>query len=141
MTRRTEPTPRSRPSFLAARRRPALLVGVVLVAATACTGFDVAFRNKEPFSPPPVYTEWWEATEACSGLSGDMSRISWYTALSITSDALVARGLWSPPHEIVLVKGYEDDEVTVRHEMLHDLLSGDPSHESPLWETCGLIPD
>ena len=52
----------------------------------------------------------------------------------------VARGVWTPPHQITLVRGYEDNEITVRHEMLHDLLEGDSEHRSPLWTECDLIP-
>ena len=96
--------------------------------------------NREPLEPLPVYTEWWAENESCSGRTADMGRIAWYTATSIVGDEIVARGVWTPPHEIILVRGYEDEEITVRHEMLHDLLDGDPEHTSPLWTSCGLIP-
>ena len=122
--------------------RRALLLSTLLgsLAAGSCGAYTVSFENKDPFAPLPVYEEWWAATETCSGRSGDLLAIDWYTAASITSDNLIARGLWSPPHEIVIVRGYEEDELTVRHEMLHDLLGGDSEHESALWEVCELIP-
>jgi hypothetical protein len=120
------------------RMRRVALCLALLVAG--CEGYSVTVTNKEPLVPLPEYDEWWAATESCSERTGDMYAIQWFTALTITGDHVVARGLWTPPHQIVLVRGYEDEEVTVRHEMLHDLLAGDSDHESPLWDACGLIP-
>jgi hypothetical protein len=106
--------------------------------ASGCEGYSVTVTNKEPLVPLPVYESWWAATEGCSGRTGDLHAIRWFTALTIQGNDVVARGLWTPPHQIVLVQGYEDHENTVRHEMLHDLLGGDSDHASPLWEVCGL---
>jgi hypothetical protein len=39
----------------------------------------------------------------------------------------------------VILRGYEEHEPTVRHEMLHDLLEGDALHEEPAWILCELI--
>jgi len=30
------------------------------------------------FTPPAVYRVWWDLTQACSGLSGDFPRVTWY---------------------------------------------------------------
>ena len=95
--------------------------------------------DKRPGEPLPVYAEWWAATVACSGRTGDMSRIVWFTAYTIRSGENLGRGLWREPHEIVIVRHYVDDERTVRHEMLHDLLNGDPGHTGKAWATCDLI--
>jgi hypothetical protein len=116
------------------------LLALQTAALAACGGYTTTVTDRQPFEPLPVYAEWWVATEACSGRSGDFARITWYTASSITGDQAIARGAWSPPHDIIIVRSYQDDELTVRHEMLHDLLDGDSNHESPLWETCDLIP-
>ncbi len=51
----------------------------------------------------------------------------------------VARGRWSEPHEVIVVRGYEDHEKTVRHEMLYDLLAGDPTHADEIWSACDLL--
>jgi hypothetical protein len=114
---------------------------LVAFLAAGCEGYSVSVTNKEPLEPLPIYEAWWGATEACSGMEGDLHAITWFTALTIRGNDITARGLWTPPHQIILVIGYEDDEITVRHEMLHDLLGGDGDHESPLWERCSLIPD
>src|SRR5579862_2050421 len=31
------------------------------------------------FAPPAVYSTWWSMTESCSGVNGDMARVSWYS--------------------------------------------------------------
>jgi hypothetical protein len=121
------------------RRKTALVIGLAALSA-GCEGYTLSVANKEPFQPLPIYAEWWAATESCSGLTGDLSRIEWFTALSIQADAVIARGVWTPPHQVILVRGYEESEITVRHEMLHDLLDGDSEHVSPQWDACGLIP-
>jgi hypothetical protein len=117
-----------------------VLLGTVVGVAGGCQAYSLSVTNKEPFQPLPIYGEWWAATEVCSGRTGDLTRIEWFTATSITGDAVVARGVWTPPHQIILVRGYEESELTVRHEMLHDLLEGDSDHTSTTWTTCDLIP-
>ena len=54
----------------------------------------------EPFTPPAVYQEWWDLTEQCSGVSGNLAGVSWY-CLSVdvvapscaSMRALLKRGL------------------------------------------------
>ena len=99
---------------------------------------SIAKEGLEPFDPLPEYAGFWEATETCSGTSGDLGLIRWFRALSLTSNGQILRGLWEPPHRITIWTGLEDDEPTVRHEMLHDLLRGDPNHRAPAWGDCGL---
>ena len=118
--------------------RAATVGAAALLAACGSLGFDAGVENREPFDPPPVYATWWDATRSCSGIDGAFGRITWFLASGITGDGLVARARWSPPHEIVVVRGYETDERTVRHEMLHDLLAGDRGHGSPSWDGCDL---
>jgi len=111
----------------------------LLVAGCGDLGFEAKVLGKTPFSPPIVYADWWSATETCSGETGRLDAITWYLADGIVGDGAVARGRWSEPHEIVIVRGYEDDEKTVRHEMLHDLLAGDPAHADDTWSACDLL--
>lgn len=94
----------------------------------------------EPYDALPQYTEFWAATSACSGRSGDLGLIRWFRAVSIVSQGQIVRGLWQPPHRITVWTGLEDDAGTVRHEMLHDLLGGDPDHNRRGWADCGLLP-
>lgn len=110
------------------------------VLAAGCGEFATELSNRLPLEPLPIYAEWWAETEACSGRTGDLGAISWYTATGITSNGALASGLWRPPHDIILLLGREDDDFVVRHEMLHDLLAGDSAHESTAWATCDLTP-
>ena len=111
----------------------------LLVSLAACETFTTAIENKQPLEPLPIYVDWWAATESCSGLSGDFSRVQWFTASSIVGDGRLAAGRWSPPHDIIIVRGYEDEPEVVRHEMLHDLLAGDRHHKHRSWGDCGLL--
>lgn len=123
-------------------KRIAMLGALAASLLTACdlfTGFDTRIRGIVPFTPPADYVEWWEATTACSELAGDFEAIEWHLASWITRNGSIAYGLWRPPHEILIVRGFEDDRFTVRHEMLHDLLSGDPDHASAEWTDCELV--
>ena len=120
-------------------RYAALLVP--MVAACGDIGFTAAVTGRQAFSPPPVYRAWWAATETCSGRSGAFDRVVWYTASGITGGTSVGRARWSEPHEIVIVRGYEADEIVVRHEMLHDLLNGDRKHTRAEWDACQLRVD
>ncbi|MEQ9569466.1 MAG: hypothetical protein RLN75_04695, partial [Longimicrobiales bacterium] len=94
--------------------------------------------NRRPFTPPASYVELHRAVQACSGRTGSFERIRWYLASSILADGRAARARWSPPHDIVIVAGYETDDRTVSHEVLHDLLDGDPDHRAPAWDACDL---
>jgi len=90
-----------------------------------------------PFTPPPVYQEYWAKDEACSGIHARM-QIHWYhvpQGYIIDPEGHAAIGLWVYRHDVYLADGYMD-ESTVRHEMLHDLI-GHPGH-GPLFTTCGL---
>lgn len=110
----------------------------LLAGCDQLTGFQSEISGRVPFDPPRIYAEWWSATEACSERSGDLSEIEWFLATSIVVDGGLARGAWVDPHRITIVRGFEDDDRTVRHEMLHDLLRGDPAHESSEWSRCDL---
>src|SRR5689334_22501276 len=100
------------------------------VLGSSCTVSDVT-------SPPPLppgtesltaltqYNSWWNDTENCSGLRGDLSRIAWFMVPN--TDEFEYRGksfngYWWSVHWVVLASPFIDDPGVVRHEMLHDLL-------------------
>lgn len=120
------------------RRQLRLLPFLAFIAACGDLGFMAAVTGRRSFDPPPIYREWWSATEVCSGLRAPFQRVVWYLADGVSGDGLVARGRWSSPHEIIIVAGYENDQTVVRHEMLHDLLTGDRPHAREEWDSCGL---
>ena len=115
-------------------------LALVLTTGTlACSGpIEVSFQFRSAFEPPPEYFVWYWATEQCSSLSGDMRRVRWYVAASIVTNGVIAVATWSRPHDITIRRGSERDGFVVKHEMLHDLLNGDPFHTSPAWDLCGL---
>jgi hypothetical protein len=98
--------------------------------------------NAQVFVPPPVYSEWWAMVESCSGLSGSLENIQWYSTTSLLrdpndNDEAIA-GYWSlAGNRIVL---YTNDTIAggiVRHEMLHALTR---SVGHPRWaflQACG----
>ncbi len=77
---------------------------------------------------PPEYEAWWTATEACAGESSDFHRIEWYVIPDVRTFPTAAGekvGLWSHSSDgmrIILAGDYADNELVVRHEMLHALL-------------------
>lgn len=114
------------------------MVATSLVAACDLGEVPTEIDGRLPYAALPEYAGWWDATEACSGIEGELSAIEWILTRRIQVGGTMAFGLWRPPHEIVIVQGFQDNEFTVRHEMLHDLLRGDPDHGSSAWATCEL---
>ena len=127
---------------------------LIALAGAAVLGCEVPTspEGAVPLSRPAVYAEWWQDVEQCAGVTGDMDRINWYVVpcaegetgfrCDVTADGVCA-GEWRAPHVIELAgpnrifpEGYADDEWTVKHEMLHDLL-GRPDHP-PAFKNCHL---
>jgi hypothetical protein len=82
--------------------------------------------SAEALDPPDSYAEWWRVTEECAGLQGDLSRISWFYIPGHTSfvygDAQYSGYWWSGVHWILLAGEKVNSPLSVRHEMLHELL-------------------
>jgi hypothetical protein len=79
------------------------------------------------FTPDTSYLRLWKETEACSGVRGRFGRVRWY---SVPGDTLAIdrpnrgqyKALHQWPHDIYLTESVVDDAMTIRHEILHDLL-------------------
>ncbi|HYC34070.1 MAG TPA: hypothetical protein VEB59_17390 [Gemmatimonadales bacterium] len=114
---------------LGARLLPALLL------LTGC-GFDIV--GDQPMDAPEIYREWWAKTEACSGLSGDYDRVEWQVVAGDSFDCKSGQcvGHWQPSHQIWIAEPYVNNEMVVRHEMLHDLLNGGGHPNPPFGEGC-----
>ena len=113
-----------------------LLLTTVATAAACSTGVGIELQNPRPLDPPPMYSDWWADLASCSGRSGDMTRIEWWQATSITVNKQIVLGQWERPHRITLVDFYVENEDIVKHEMVHDLLDGDPDHRDGAWDRC-----
>jgi len=82
--------------------------------------------DAEQFSPPAVYSTWWNMTQACSGLTGSLAAVTWYKTSQVlhdvgTGDVII--GYWTAgSNRIVMVASAMLDGGAVRHEMLHSLI-------------------
>jgi hypothetical protein len=105
------------------------------------------FAGTYRFEVPLAYQAAWDSVEACSGLSGDMARVRWYAVPQTTFfvGKTETFGAWTPPHTIYVAEWAKDDSLghylTVRHEMLHDLLGGGAEGQAhpPVFRTCHLM--
>jgi hypothetical protein len=111
---------------------------VVLVLALAGCGFDV--DGDQPMAVPDVYRTWWAKTEACSGLTGDFDRVQWEVVPGASFDCSSGQcaGHWQSDHRIWIADHYVNNEMVVRHEMLHDLLGHSGHPNPPFGEGCPL---
>ena len=112
-----------------------LLLALVL---TAACGFDPG--DESPMTAPALYREWWAATEACSGLTGDFDRVRWLVVegAGFPCSSGTCAGHWEPNHSIYLAGDYTSNEMVVRHEMLHDLLNRSGHPDPPFGNGCPL---
>lgn len=114
-----------------------MALGVLL----GCAADSTAPTTSEPFDPPAVYRSWFGSTESCSALTGDFDRLRFYrvpgSEFACPSGMCVAR--WTDDHSIFIAEAFIENEMVVRHEMLHDLI-GQAGHPDPPFgdSGCGL---
>jgi hypothetical protein len=119
--------------------RPLMAAALGTVALAACTSLaGVELTGVRRFTPLPAYSDWWTETEACSGRAADFGRIEWWEAETITVNKQIVLAHWEKPHKITLTRFHVATASVVRHEMLHDLLDGDPNHADEAWQACGV---
>ncbi|HKY60152.1 MAG TPA: hypothetical protein VJP59_03995 [Gemmatimonadota bacterium] len=127
--------------------RFALHAGLVVAAmfVFACGPVPSAPEGAVEFEPPGIYRRWYREAEACRGLPGDYEILRFYRVPDANNHLELgvrgAIGRWTRPHRIYVLEGYDLDEPTLKHEMLHDLLSyvGDFTHDDSLaFRVCDL---
>ena len=120
--------------------RGCVAVGVVALPwLSACSdevGPDV---GRVEIEPPSLYQTLWDGVEDCSGLVGDFDRVRWFVVYEFGSSSSLF-GQWNERREISLRSDVWLDSDVVRHEILHDLLSGDGAHARDEWDTCDIDP-
>ena len=121
-----------------------LLLALAAWGAAACTLTEPLPSDAAQFDPPAIYRRWWAMTEACSGISGDLSDITWFRVPgnAVEVHGTVAGGYWtSGGNRIVLTADNVDDGGVVRHEMLHALLRNIAGQHPRAWflELCGSV--
>ena len=98
--------------------------------------------NALVYAPPAVFAKWWAMVESCSGLSGDLGSIQWYSTISSLTDpndndAAIA-GYWSLAGNRVVLQTLDTIAGgVVRHEMLHALTRTAGHPRSAFLEACG----
>jgi hypothetical protein len=131
------------PGTVRPKRIPVALGVLALGGIVACADvFDPPLpAGTRGFAPPPIYSVWWEMTEACSGLRGSLAAVDWYIVPGIAylmNEGRPIGGYWSRgSNRIVLAEGAWQDGGLVRHEMLHALLRGGSHPRTAYLERCG----
>lgn len=120
-----------------------LIVGLQLLAACDATAPSLP-QAAERFTPLPVYQQWWDLTEQCSGLSGSLAAVTWYrvpgTSEIPLGDGTMVAGFWDgASNRIVLASESELQGDLVRHEMLHALVRVGEHPRSMFVGRCGGI--
>lgn len=148
-------TPRYRPGpalrNLSARRSPyvlptraigrrgltTVLLALVVAATSACGDATGPDGDRLKIEVPEVFRSVHDLIETCSLLEGDFDGISWYVTSGFP-DAPSVLGRWNSRREITLRLDTWLETTVVAHEILHDLLRGDPRHQSNTWSLCNL---
>lgn len=131
------------------RRSLRTTVGIVLAAAigagAACDNPMAAPfpSGATPYQARPEYALWWRTTEQCSGLTGSMSDIEWFSlpgdTYTIGSESGIEGTWFANSNRILLASHSIDYGRTVRHEMLHALERRD-GHSTEMFRVrCGGI--
>jgi len=101
-------------------------------------------ENAVAFVAPPMFADWWERTESCSGRRGDPAEIDWFVvpgADEFTTDRGPKVADWSQGragNRITVAGSFVNDELVVRHEMLHVLLDDAGHPEDYFIDKCHL---
>jgi hypothetical protein len=118
-----------------------------LASSLGTTGCDGITEPKlpagaVPMQAPLVYGLWWEMTEACSGISGDLSSVRWYElpgATNLEVNGRTYQSYWLATGNRIVVAGRSRMAgPLIRHEMLHALTG--PKHSREYFvDKCGGI--
>jgi hypothetical protein len=106
----------------------ALLLALA-VSACALEPNDALPAGAVAMSPSPDFAVWWSRTEQCSGIDGNFGGVQWYVvpgARTFQSQIGEVVGLWTEAGgvtRITIAGDWSDNELVVRHEMLHALLN------------------
>lgn len=119
------------------------VLSILSVAAVACRSLiDPPLPAAAvPFAAPAEYSRWWTMTESCSGLTGSLASITWYTVPGSTFVPLEGNKVvayWSQRSNRVVIA--EMDVMhggAVRHEMLHALKKKPGHPRADFVDRCG----
>lgn len=114
------------------------LMLTVMIGCAAITNPDSIPPHGRLLAVPALFAVMWQETEACSGITADMNRVTWFSAPTLEVDGQKAAGYtnWrahyislADPLVVLVEQGDTIAAKIVRHEMLHDLIqqSGHPA--------------
>lgn len=118
------------------RSTPWLSIIAACSLILACDA-PVGPRDAVRFDPPLSYRALWRTVEFCSGRTGALADVAWFsTESSATGTGDVAGAWYARGNRIYLQTEALEDEALVRHEMLHALLRSG-KHTSEFLTGCG----
>lgn len=114
------------------------LFSLLTIVLLGCSREQPRLRASR-YVPPPIYTEWWETMEKCSGVVPPvaMTKVNFYIVPApyfiINADTVVGVSGKDVTGQryIYVVPSVLLDERTIEHEMLHTILNNRPGH--PYW--------
>lgn len=129
--------------------RAILVVASLLVAlfvASCESPLEPPPEGAQPYAPNPQNVAiWWRQVEQCSGMRGDLSRVSFYIVPEVSTFRWKDReviGLWMEEgNRIVLAGEFAFREENVRHEMLHAITRLEGHPVKYFRDLCGTIVD
>jgi hypothetical protein len=99
--------------------------------------------NAIALTPPARYAAWWQLTEACSGVTGNLAAVDWYVVPNTNEFTLEGEGVngawYQDGNRIALGDSEIFDGSLVRHEMLHALLQSGNHPRNEFLGNCGDI--
>lgn len=120
-----------------ARRMTVFAASVAMFGTFGC-GDDIAPDvGRIEIEPPAFYETLWDGVQSCSGIAAPYSRVRWFVVYEFGAGATIF-GQWNARREISLRSDVWLDSQVIRHEILHDLLSGDANHTRDEWDQCDI---
>ncbi len=113
------------------------IVSAALLALSGCGDATGPSDDRIRIEVPKAFEDFFAVIENCSLIEGDFAGITWFVTPRFP-DAPGVLGRWNSRREITLRLDSWLDSGVIGHEMMHDLLRGDPDHTSPAWGLCNL---
>ena len=112
----------------------------VALAVLVLVGCDITEPSGAyPIDPPSIYRTWYDLTAACVGSDPGFDRIRWYVVpgdgWTATEDR-PAHGEFVPPASIYISEHRTEDELLVRHELVHYAITPTRGHPEPPFGVC-----
>lgn len=128
-------------------RLHAVVASALLASSVACSdaiGPTPLPAHAQQFTPEPVFREWWQQMEDCSGMQASFDAVRWYVvpgeeAFYVQGVDYPVVGYWDKyDNKIVLLQYLPNERAPViRHESLHAILHRTDHPALYFVEKCG----